>query len=171
VAGFKTIFYTNFSTLLWKTHNELYKKSILVISLGGSVIVPDEVDTIFLKNFRRVIFDYTKRGGRVVIVAGGGGINRKYNQATQKIARASNEDLDWIGIAATKLNAELLRVIFGKRAYDKVAVDPTQKVKTKKKIIIASGWLPGCSTDKDSVLWAKNLRAKIVVNLFDVDYV
>lgn len=143
----------------------------LIISLGGSVVVPDEVDTIFLKKFCRLIFDFTKRGGRVVIVAGGGSTNKKYNQAAQKVAKILDVDLDWLGIAATKLNAELLRVVFKKAAHDFVMINPTEKIKTKKKIIIASGWLPGCSSDKDAVLWAKNCGAKRVINLTNTDYI
>jgi len=143
----------------------------LIVSLGGSVIVPDEVDTIFLKNFRRVILNFIKNGGRAVIVAGGGGTNKRYNAAANKVAKIKNIDLDWLGIAATKLNAELARIIFGEAAYEKVAVDPTGKIKTNKKIIVASGWLPGCSSDKDAILWAKNFRAKKVVNLSNIDYV
>ncbi|MFZ5364469.1 MAG: UMP kinase [Patescibacteria group bacterium] len=143
----------------------------LIISLGGSVIVPNEVDAIFLKNFRKAILDFIKNGGRAVIVAGGGGTNRKYNAAAQKVAKIKNIDLDWLGIAATKLNAELLRVIFGEAAYEAVVVDPTKKIKTNKKIIIAAGWLPGCSSDKDAVLWAKNFGAKTVINLSNIDYI
>lgn len=143
----------------------------LIVSLGGSVIVPEEVDTIFLKKFRKTILDFTKSGRRAVIVAGGGGTNKKYNAAAQKASKIKNIDLDWLGIAATKLNAELLRVIFGEAAYEKVVVEPTKKIKTNKKIIIAAGWLPGCSSDKDAVLWAKNFGAKYVVNLTNTEYI
>lgn len=133
--------------------------------------MPNEVDAIFLKNFRKAILDFIKNGGQAVIVAGGGGTNRKYNAAAQKVAKIKNIDLDWLGIAATKLNAELLRVIFGEAAYEAVVVDPTKKIKTNKKIIIAAGWLPGCSSDKDAVLWAKNFGAKTVINLSNIDYI
>ena len=143
----------------------------LIISLGGSVIVPDKVDTIFLKKFCQLISDFTKDGGRAVIVAGGGGTNKKYNRAAQKVAKILDVDLDRLGIAATKLNAELLRVVFKKAAHDFVMIDPTEKLKTKKKIIIAAGWQPGCSSDKDAVLWAKNCGAKKVINLTNTDYI
>ena len=147
------------------------KKQTLVISLGGSAIVPNEVDAEFLKEFSKLIFSFTKKGGRAVIVAGGGYTNKKYNIAVQSIAKASDEDLDWLGIAATRLNAELLRIIFGKVAYPKVVINPTEKIKTSKKIIIGAGWMPGCSSDNDAVLWAKNLGAKTVINLTNVDYI
>ncbi len=143
----------------------------LIVSLGGSVIVPERVDTIFLKKFRKTILDFVKRGNRAVIVAGGGGTNKKYNAAANKVAKIKNIDLDWLGIATTKLNAELLRVIFGEAAYLKVAVDPTRKIKTNKKIIVAAGWMPGCSSDNDAVLWAKNFGAKKVINLSNIDYI
>ncbi|MFH2136772.1 MAG: UMP kinase, partial [Patescibacteria group bacterium] len=52
-----------------------------------------------------------------------------------------------------------------------VVINPTEKIKTNKKIIIAAGWLPGCSSDKDAILWAKNFGAKKVVNLSNIDYV
>ncbi len=133
--------------------------------------MPNEVDTIFLKKFRALIFNFIKGGGRAVIVAGGGGTNKRYNQAAQKAAKIKNVDLDWLGIAATKLNAELIRVIFGKMAYEKVVVNPTVKIKTNKKIIVAAGWMPGCSSDNDAILWAKNLGAKKVINLSNIDYV
>ncbi|HLD31215.1 MAG TPA: UMP kinase, partial [Patescibacteria group bacterium] len=147
------------------------KKQTLVISLGGSAIVPNEIDAEFLKEFSKLIFSFTKKGGRAVIVAGGGYTNKKYNIAVQSIAKASDEDLDWLGIAATRLNAELLRIIFGKVAYPKVVINPTEKIKTSKKIIIGAGWMPGCSSDNDAVLWAKNLGAKTVINLTNVDYI
>jgi uridylate kinase len=147
------------------------KKQTLVISLGGSTIVPNEIDVEFLKEFSKLIFDFAKNRGRVVIVAGGGFTNRKYNEAVQKIVKASNLDLDWLGIAATKLNAELLRVIFGEKAHLKVVINPTEKIKTSKKIIIGAGWMPGCSSDNDAVLWAKNLGAKTVINLTNIDYI
>ncbi len=38
-------------------------------------------------------------------------------------------------------------------------------------MLIASGWLPGCSTDYDAVLLAKNLGVKELVNMSNVSYV
>jgi len=146
-------------------------KKTHVISLGGSIIVPDKINVSFLKKFRQIILSYVKKGHRFIIVTGGGQTNRVYNQAAKKITKVKDIDLDWLGIAATKMNAEFIRVIFAKQAYKKVITNPTKKVKTKKKIIIGSGWRPGCSSDKDTVLLAKQFKAKSVINLFDKDYV
>lgn len=147
-------------------------KKTIIVSLGGSLIVPEEIDVNFLKKFRQLILDFTKKGNRVVIVTGGGKICRKYNTAVENIFPKVNKvDLDWLGIAVTKLNAEFLRALFGKLAFEKVIYNPTQKVKTNKKILFGSGWLPGSSSDKDAVLLAKTFGAKTIVNLTNVDYV
>jgi uridylate kinase len=148
------------------------KKETVVISLGGSLIVPQEINVAFLKKFRQLILNFIKKGNKVIIVCGGGKICRKYNSAAEKVFKGVLDvDLDWLGIAATKLNAELLRVIFSKMAYEKVLVNPSKKVKTNKKILIGSGYRPGSSSDKDAVLLAKAYGASVVINLTNVDYV
>ena len=147
-------------------------KKTLIISIGGSIIVPDEIDARFLKKFRQLILSFVKKGNRVVIVTGGGKICRRYNEAAKKIfSNVDKTDLDWLGIAVTKLNAEFLRSLFGTWAYHKIINNPTRKVKTNKKILVGSGYLPGSSSDKDAVLLAKTFGAKTIVNLTNVDYV
>ena len=54
------------------------KKEHIIISLGGSLIIPEEVDTVFLKEFIRMIKDYVAQGFHFVIITGGGKICRKY---------------------------------------------------------------------------------------------
>ena len=39
-----------------------------------------------------------------------------------------------------------------------------------KKVLIASGWIPGWSTDYDAILLAKNLGVKEIINLSNVEY-
>jgi len=148
------------------------KKETVVISLGGSLIVPEEINVVFLKKFKQLILNFVKKGNKVIIVCGGGKVCRKYNAAAEKVFKGVLDvDLDWLGIAATKLNAELVRVVFGKAAYEKVLDNPLKKVKTSKKVLIGSGYRPGSSSDKDAVLLAKAYRAAVVINLTNVDYV
>ncbi len=154
--------------------NPVRNRQTLIFSLGGSLIVPDRIDIKFLKRFRKFILGLLKSGHRVVIITGGGKTSRRYNSAAQKIIRVKDADLDWLGIAATKLNAELLRVIFAKHAYLRVIDNPLTYQFTRLpayKLIIASGWKPGSSSDRVAVLWAKNLKARMVLNLTDVDFV
>jgi uridylate kinase len=143
---------------------------IEVLSLGGSLVCPEEIDVLFLKKFRNFILKWIKRGKKFVIFVGGGKTARKYQNAAKEF-KVKNEELDWIGIFATILNANLVKSIFGNFAFEKVLTDPTKKVKTKKKIIVFGGWKPGRSTDYDCVLAAKNFGAKRVINLSDVDFI
>ena len=143
----------------------------IVLSLGGSLIVPKSVDIKFLKDFKRTIEGYIKKDYRFVIYCGGGKLARLYQEVASKIVELSNEDLDWLGIHATRLNAHLLKTLFKDNAEEIVINDPTKRLKFNKKILIAAGWKPGWSTDYDSVLLAKNLGIKIIVNMSNVDHV
>ncbi len=144
----------------------------IVMSLGGSLIAPQDLDVKFLKDFRKIILDYTKKGNKVVIICGGGNTSRYYQKAA-KLAnpKVSSTDLDWVGIGATKLNAELVSAIFGDYAYESILQDPRKKVKTNRWIIVGAGYLPGSSSDKDAVLAAKAFGAKTVINLSNIVYV
>ena len=142
----------------------------IIVSLGGSIINPKEIDIEHIKRIKKMVLDFSKEN-KIVIVCGGGHIAREYINAAIEISEPSKEDCDWVGIAATKLNAELIRTVFGKEAYEYVVYNPKEKIETDKKIIIASGWMPGCSSDNDAVYLAENLKADTVINLTNVDYV
>tara|TARA_Y100000310_G_scaffold233653_1_gene236552 strand:+ start:257 stop:931 length:675 start_codon:yes stop_codon:yes gene_type:complete len=142
----------------------------VVLSLGGSLIVPNEIDYVFLKKFKELILKFVKKGNKLIIVTGGGMTCRKYNSAAEKIVKVPNIELDIMGIKATELNAELVRVIFGKYAH-KVVVPNFNTKNLKAKIIIGCGWKPGTSSDYDAVMWAKNYKADYVVNLTNIDYI
>lgn len=141
-----------------------------VLSLGGSLIVPEGVDHKFLKNFISLIAERTKKGDRFIIVCGGGGLNRIYNKAAQKVRPMSHEELDWLGIHATRYNAQLVRILFGKLAYEEVVINPYEKVQTKKPVIIGAGYEPGWSSDYDAVYLASTYGCKKVANLSNIDY-
>jgi len=143
----------------------------IVISLGGSLALPNEIDINFLKKFKRFIERYVRFGFCFVIVVGGGSVARKYQKAAQKIGALTRDDLDWLGIHATRLNAHLLRTVFKRIAYSHVVTDPTKKEGSNYSVIIASGWKPGWSTDYDSVLLAKTFGAKTILNLSNISYV
>ena len=143
-----------------------------VLSLGGSLIVPKTgIDWQFLKKFRSLIKEKIKLGQKFIIIAGGGTTCRHYQQAANKVVKLQPVDVDWLGIHASRLNAHLLRTVFFDLAHFEVIKDPTHRIKTDAKIIIAGGWKPGWSTDYDAVMLAKTYGAKEVINLSNIDYV
>lgn len=148
------------------------KTNYKIISLGGSIVIPPEgFDIEFLKRFKNLIIERVKNGERFIIVVGGGSTARRYQKALGEAHEASRADLDRMGIFATHLNANFVRLMFGKRAHPEVVVDPTKKIIINKPIIIAGGWKPGCSTDYDAVLLAKTYGAKEIINASNISYV
>jgi uridylate kinase len=146
-------------------------KNLFVISLGGSLLVPGEIDIKFLKKFKNIIEREIKLGKKFIIIVGGGKTARNYQNAAKSLAKVSNEDLDWLGIHATRINAHLLLTIFRKYAYYRIIKNPKEKVEFKEKILVAAGWRPGFSTDYDAVLLAKTYGSDTIINLTNVDYV
>lgn len=144
-------------------------KPTIVISLGGSILVPDEIDTAFLQKFKKLVLRHC-RNYMFVIITGGGRTARRYIKAASVVSNVTQDDEDWLGIHATRLNAHLLRTIFREKAYYRTIKNPTEKITTKKPIIIAAGWKPGCSTDYDAVLLAKNIGVHTVINMTSVDW-
>jgi uridylate kinase len=150
---------------------KMVKKEILVISLGGSIIVPDKVDTDFLMDFKKLILEYADKY-QFVIATGGGNTARAYANSAKEIEQgALKDDLDWRGIQSTILNAQLIKTIFKDKTYNKIITDPTKKVNTTKPIILAAGYKPGSSSDYDAVMLAKTFKTKKILNLTNIDYV
>jgi len=143
----------------------------IIISLGGSLIIPDQIDAQFLKDFKELILEQISLGRKFIIVTGGGKICRRYQDTAKEITDPTKDDLDWIGIASLRLNAELIRVVFGENAYSKVVFNLSDKLSFERPIIVGAAYEPGQSTDWDAVLAAKNVGAKKVINLSNTDYV
>lgn len=144
---------------------------VTVISLGGSIIAPRGVDTGFLKGFTRLVEDYlgTDEARKLIIVCGGGSLARDYQAALRDVAPdARSEDLDWVGIAATRVNGELLRRIFHRWCVEDLVTDPTAVSVFAGRIMMAAGWKPGFSTDNDAVVLAQRFSAPTLINLSNV---
>ncbi|MBY0376429.1 UMP kinase [Patescibacteria group bacterium] len=124
----------------------------IVISLGGSLIVPDEIDLDFLQKFESLVS--SQKDKKFFIITGGGKTARKYQTAAKEISNPIDADLDMIGIKALNLNAELVRVLF----------------KGNSNVTIFGAEKPGSSTDLGAVKLAKQNDAKLVINLSNIDY-
>lgn len=146
-------------------------KNTAVLSLGGSLIAPDSVDTDYLRKVRTFLAGRVKKGERFILVVGGGAVARNYISALGQTGRVSALNKDWMGIAATRLNAELLRLSLGGMVKSPVVTNPTSINKLSGKIMVAGGWKPGWSTDYVAVRIADRLKVPLVINLSNIDYV
>jgi len=137
---------------------------IFIISLGGSLIHPDNVDFGFLKRLKNLIY---KSDHQFVLYCGGGALARRW----QKRAFFLPTHLkDWLGIFATRVNATIVKNTLKKDIHPKIITNPTEQIDLKNKILICAGWKPGWSTDFDAVLIAKNLKANTIINMSNISH-
>ncbi|MBU0546355.1 UMP kinase [Patescibacteria group bacterium] len=145
---------------------------LTVISLGGSLIAPKEgFDIEFLKNFRDLIVKFIKNGHKFIIVCGGGQTARNYQSAARGAGELQADDIDWMGIHATRLNAHLMKTILRDYAHPIVIKNPTLKTEWDEQVLLAGGWKPGWSTDYDAVKLAELYGAKTLINMSNISYV
>ncbi len=152
-----------------------YSKEMLdpvtVISLGGSIIAPRGVDTAFLKGFFRLVEERLTAEPRqkLIIVCGGGSLARDYQAALREVDPAArSDDLDWVGVAATRVNGELLRRMLHPWCVEDLVTDPSAVSVFAGRILVAAGWKPGFSTDNDAVVLARRFSSGTVVNLSNI---
>lgn len=145
----------------------------IIISLGGSLIVPEDIDVSFLKSFKEVILSNIEKGRKFVIITGGGKTCRKYNDAlTQLMEDITPRQLDWLGIYVTRLNAHMLQMAFGEDyAKRELIKDPTQEIDLSTPIRIGGGTIPGHSSDGAAVEIAEKIGAKTIINLSNITHV
>jgi len=153
-------------------HNAMSTHETIVMSVGGSLIVPDQIDTTFLKQLKTFIDGETAKGRRFIIIAGGGRTARRYQDAAGEVTELTADDLDWLGIHATHLNGHLLRTVFRDTAYPIMIKNPDEVLDVREghKVIVAGGYRPGASTDLRAVQIASRIGAKKVINLSNIDY-
>lgn len=144
----------------------------IIVSVGGSLIVPNSIDIQFLSSFKKIILEEIAAGKKFVIITGGGRTARAYQEAGNTVTPLSADDQDWLGIHATRLNAHLLRAVFYREAHPKIITDPIHDtLPGNADIVIAAGFRPGASTDLRAVEIAERLGAKKLANLSNIDFV
>ncbi|KKR79588.1 MAG: hypothetical protein UU24_C0005G0006 [Candidatus Nomurabacteria bacterium GW2011_GWA2_40_9] len=143
----------------------------IIISLGGSLIIPEEIDKDFLKKFKSLILSHVEKGKKFVIITGGGKICRKYQDVIKNLKKINDSELDWLGIYSTRFNAEFIKILFGELAEQEIILDPTIPIFSNKPIILSGGWKPGWSTDYVAVMLGRQLGSKKIINLSNTDYV
>jgi len=144
---------------------------VTVLSLGGSIVAPENPDTEFLVEFVSLIRNWLAEDNsrKLILVVGGGGPARAYQKAFRAVVPGgTDEEADWIGIMATRLNAQLLRALFADICPSEVVYDPTKVELFTGRVMVAAGWKPGFSTDNDAVLLAERFDATTVINLSNI---
>ena len=143
-------------------------------------MAPDSADVHFLKQFTDLIHKLLEEDDerRFIFVVGGGGPARAWQNAYLEVCAsgngtvtARNDEADWIGVMATRLNAQLVRAVMAQWCSQDVVTDPTQAPDLSGRVLVAAGWKPGFSSDNDAVLLAERFNAKMVINLSNIEKV
>ncbi len=140
-----------------------------MVSLGGSIIVPDDNDEVFLKRFADMIGSLCERY-QIYLVCGGGKIARYYISVGRALGLSEHE-LDEMGIMTTRLNATLVAHALGDTAVGKVPIDVLEahRLEQKGKVLVMGGTVPGHTTDAVSAMLAREVGAVRIVNGTSVD--
>lgn len=140
-----------------------------VISVGGSAIIPNEIDVKFLRQLRDAV-NRLKRNYKLVIVCGGGRTARKYIDVLRK--DGVSESLSCLaGITSTKLNATLLSLFLRAGIIIPDSIKEVRSLLRKQNVVVcgALGFQPNMTSDGDAAQIAVALKAKAFINLTDVD--
>lgn len=151
-------------------------KDKIIISVGGSLIVPNGgIDTKFLRNLNTFIRGQLakNKNSQFFLVVGGGATARHYRDAGRDVVghELTRDDLDYLGIHATKLNAHLIRTIFQDIAHPYIIKHYEIIRKAQEPIVVAAGWKPGWSTDYCAILLCQDYDVKRVINLSNIKQV
>lgn len=148
----------------------------IVISVGGSLIVTEKgINTTFLSNLNSFVRDQIAKHPQrqFFLVSGGGVIARHYRDAGREVVghELTRDDLDYLGIHATKLNAHLVRTIFRDIAHPYILKHYEIIRKVPEPVVIAAGWRPGWSTDYCALLLCEDYDVSTVINLSNIKQV
>lgn len=141
--------------------------NIVVISMGGSVMIPETPSSDFIREFAEILREASKK---VFVVIGGGRLARKYISTARDLG-CDEGYLDEIGIDATRLNARLLIAALGTDAYPIPAKDFDEAMIRGREfnVVVMGGTHPGHTTDGVAAMLAERLKANRLIIATNVD--
>ena len=146
------------------------------LSLGGSLLTGKSAEPTpvlnpdLFKKYAKILKNIHEEGHEIMVVCGGGQPARYFIELATKLG--GNRDLqDYLGIKATHINALLLMAALGEIADQSRIYQSGSDLKYKKegKILVGGGYKPGTSTDYRAVVFAKKMKADLIINATDVD--
>ncbi len=141
----------------------------VVVSIGGSILVPDDDDTAYVKELA-VMFRELSKQLKLYVVVGGGRIARYYITLGRELG-GDESYLDDVGIEVTRINARMLITALGEAAYHIPAETFDEAISAAKAhdIVVMGGTHPGHTTDAVSAMLGERAGAVRLINATSVD--
>ena len=148
----------------------------IVAALGGSLLRPEiENKHLWLDDLISIIRDRVAMGDRLGLVIGGGAPAREGIDLARPLI---NDDyhLDKIGIAATRLNATIIREAISEAGISVSGIIPSSvneavQLLEEKPVVVMGGTTPGHTTDAVAIRFAIAASAKKCIIATNVDRV
>lgn len=138
-----------------------------VFALGGSVVVPKEVDEKYVEEFAEFALKLAKKHTLGIVVGGGQTARKAIKEAR---ARGDNEaKCDYAGIEASRYNAAVVSQAMGIEPLIPETILEAGKVLKTEGIVLMGGTEPGHSTDGVATLLGEYIDADLVIKITDVD--
>jgi uridylate kinase len=138
----------------------------VVVSIGGSVVLSDEADALFLKKLT-YLFKKISKEYKLFVIVGGGKIARRYIQLGRELG-FDEDALDLIGIDVTRVNARIITNLLGV-SNKEIPHTTDEAMKLDKPIVVMGGTDPKHSTDLVGAELAEKTHAVRFVNATNVD--
>jgi uridylate kinase len=137
----------------------------IVISLGGSVLLAEDVQTTYYNKLKELLL--SQKDKKIFVVVGGGPPARNYISRARSL-HISEELLDSIGIAVTRVNALFLASQLQKNIYT-IPHSTQEAAQSNQPIVIMGGTTPGHSTDFVGAELASIANADLFIIATNVD--
>lgn len=143
----------------------------VVVSIGGSVLIPEKDDAKYIKALADMLRDVSKEV-EIMVVCGGGKVSRYYSKTGRELGGTTYQ-LDELGIGITRVNAKLLDIALGDAGIGKVPLTAEECAAERcaGKVPVMGGTEPGHTTDAVASMIAKACNADRIVNASNVDAV
>jgi uridylate kinase len=138
----------------------------VVVSIGGSVVLSDEADALFLKKLT-ALFKKISKENKLFVIVGGGKIARRYIQLGRDLG-FDEDTLDQIGIDVTRVNARIITNLLGV-SNKEIPHTTNDALKYTLPIVVMGGTDPKHSTDQVGAELAEKTNAIRFVNATNVD--
>lgn len=137
----------------------------IVISLGGSVLLADDIDSHYYADLKRLLL--SQKNKKIFVVVGGGPPARNYISRARAL-KISEKYLDSIGIAVTRVNALFLACQLQENIYS-IPHSTQEASQSNQPIVIMGGTTPGHSTDFVGAELASLTNANLFIIATNVD--